>query len=218
MSFDLRDCLLQQLTIQIETHRHDVAALSGAEHAARAANLQIAHGDLESGAEFGELLDRSAPELTAQAEELVTAETGLVSLAGPARARVTNRAGWVGANVASFQRLLRPLLDKFEARMTSTSMAPITRKAAGAEMGAMLLGRQRRQQLNRRRFLRAQRGREAAKGQCNRASKGGLRAGHLAALAKVLWKKSKVALVARKVASRVAAGVWPMKLWSTPAM
>ncbi len=77
-------------------------------------------------------------ELTAQAEALVTKTTGLVSLAGPARARVTDRSGWVKANIASFQRLLRPLLHKFEQRMTSNTLSPITRKAAGAEMGAML--------------------------------------------------------------------------------
>ena len=77
-------------------------------------------------------------EFTEQAEELVAQTTGLRSLAGPARARVTDRNGWVRANIASFQRLLRPLLTKFEARMTSSAMSPITRKAAGAEMGAML--------------------------------------------------------------------------------
>lgn len=77
-------------------------------------------------------------EFTEQAEELVAQTTGLKSLAGPARARVTDRNGWVRANIASFQRLLRPLLTKFEARMTSSAMSPITRKAAGAEMGAML--------------------------------------------------------------------------------
>ena len=33
--------------------------------------------------------------LTSQAEELVAAETGLISLAGPAQGRVTDRAGWV---------------------------------------------------------------------------------------------------------------------------
>ena len=45
---------------------------------------------------------RSQPDfdrLTAQAEQLVEAETGLRSLAGPARARVTDRAGWVRANL-----------------------------------------------------------------------------------------------------------------------
>ena len=33
-------------------------------------------------------------EFTAEAEALVEAETGLRSLAGPARSRVTDRAGW----------------------------------------------------------------------------------------------------------------------------
>ena len=47
-------------------------------------------------------------ELTAEAEALVAEATGLRSLAGPARARVTDRAGWVHANVESFRRLLRP--------------------------------------------------------------------------------------------------------------
>ena len=51
-------------------------------------------------------------EFTAEAEALVEAETGLKSLAGPARARVTDRAGWIRANLASFQRLLRPLTDR----------------------------------------------------------------------------------------------------------
>ena len=46
-------------------------------------------------------------EFTAEAEALVEAETGLKSLAGPARARVPDRAGWIRANLASFQRLLR---------------------------------------------------------------------------------------------------------------
>ena len=54
-------------------------------------------------------LDPDFAELTAQAEELVADATGLRSLAGPARARVADRAGWVRANIASFQRLLRPL-------------------------------------------------------------------------------------------------------------
>ena len=56
-------------------------------------------------------------ELTAQAEELVEAETGLRSLAGPARGQVTDRAGWVRANIASFQRLLSPVTDRFEKRI-----------------------------------------------------------------------------------------------------
>jgi coenzyme F420 biosynthesis associated uncharacterized protein len=76
--------------------------------------------------------------LTALAEELVADETGLRSLAGPARARVTDRAGWVRANLSSFQRLLRPLLEKFDDRITNSLAAPITTRLAGAELGMVL--------------------------------------------------------------------------------
>lgn len=75
---------------------------------------------------------------TAEAEELVAAETGLRSLAGPARARVTDRAGWVRANLASFQRLLRPILDRFGERVEKSPLAPVTTRFAGAELGMML--------------------------------------------------------------------------------
>ena len=79
-------------------------------------------------------------ELTAQAEQLVAAQTGLPSLAGPAKARVADRVQWAEANVASFQRLLRPLTERFEAKLTGRSaFAPVARRAAGAEVG-MLLG------------------------------------------------------------------------------
>ena len=77
-------------------------------------------------------------EFTAEAEALVEAETGLKSLAGPARARVTDRAGWIRANLASFQRLLRPLTDRLAERMDNTKVAPVGRQVAGAEVGALL--------------------------------------------------------------------------------
>jgi coenzyme F420 biosynthesis associated uncharacterized protein len=83
-------------------------------------------------------LDADFAELTEQAEGLVAAETGLVSLAGPARARVTDRAGWIDANVASFQRLLRPILDKLTSRLTESALTPIAQKLAGAEVGMVL--------------------------------------------------------------------------------
>src|SRR3954463_10631018 len=83
-------------------------------------------------------LEPDFAELTAQAEPLVAAETGLRSLAGPARARVTDRAGWIKANVASFQRLLRPVLDKVAPRMADSPVAPIGRQIAGAQLGTML--------------------------------------------------------------------------------
>jgi coenzyme F420 biosynthesis associated uncharacterized protein len=77
-------------------------------------------------------------ELTAKAEGLVAEATGLRSLAGPARARVTDRAGWVRANVASFQRLLRPFTDRLGERLGSGPFAGVARRAAGAEVGALL--------------------------------------------------------------------------------
>src|SRR5438309_9631852 len=63
-------------------------------------------------------LEPDFAEFTAQAEELVAAETGLRSLSGPARARVTDRAGWVRVNLASFRRLLKPITEKLGKRMT----------------------------------------------------------------------------------------------------
>ena len=59
-----------------------------------------------------DLLQRDFEELTAQAEELVAASTGLRSSSGPARARVTDRAGWVEANIGSFKRLLAPITER----------------------------------------------------------------------------------------------------------
>ena len=77
-------------------------------------------------------------EATARAEEMVAAETGLRSLAGPARARVTDRAGWVRANLASFRRLLRPLTERLGSRLGNGPMAGAGRSVAGAEVGALL--------------------------------------------------------------------------------
>ena len=77
-------------------------------------------------------------ELTVEAEALVAEVTGLRSLSGPARARVTDRAGWVRANVASFRRLLRPVLDRLGPRMATSPVAPIARTMAGAQLGTML--------------------------------------------------------------------------------
>jgi coenzyme F420 biosynthesis associated uncharacterized protein len=84
-------------------------------------------------------LDPDFAELTAQAEELVSRATGLRSLAGPARARVTDRRGWVRANIASFRRLLRPVTDRLGERLSGNSVvAPMTRALAGVEVGTML--------------------------------------------------------------------------------
>ena len=77
-------------------------------------------------------------EFTALAQDLVEKETGLVSLAGAARARVTDRGGWVEANLASFRRLLRPLTDRLGERLGEGRVASVGRSVAGAEVGALL--------------------------------------------------------------------------------
>lgn len=74
---------------------------------------------------------------TERAEGLVAEFTGLRSLSGPARGRVTDRVGWIDANLASFQRLLRPLAEKLGTG-SDGMLAPITRRVAGAELGVML--------------------------------------------------------------------------------
>ena len=77
-------------------------------------------------------------ELTAEAEELVAVNTGLRSLSGPARARVTDRSGWVDANLAGFRRLLGPISERLGERLGSSPLSPVARRVAGAEVGAML--------------------------------------------------------------------------------
>ena len=84
-------------------------------------------------------------ELTAVAEELVTEATGLRPLSGPARARVTDRTGWVDANIASFQRLLRPVLERLGSRLAKTASTPLGRvvqpvgsSVTGVQLGALL--------------------------------------------------------------------------------
>ena len=82
-------------------------------------------------------------ELTEEAEGLVADETGLRSQAGRARARVADRPQWVQANVASFQRLLRPVTTKLAAQMDrngSWTLLPtsFSRQIAGAQIGLLL--------------------------------------------------------------------------------
>jgi coenzyme F420 biosynthesis associated uncharacterized protein len=78
-------------------------------------------------------------ELTAEAEEIVANETGLRSLAGPARARVTDRAGWVQATLQAFRRMLLPLTEKLGEKLDDGSVsAKLTRSVAGVEVGTLL--------------------------------------------------------------------------------
>lgn len=94
------------------------------------------------------VLEEEFEELTAEAEVLVEQESGLRSMAGPARARVTDRPGWVSANIASFQRLLRPLTQKLGAVMAKppTMLGPVpmrvpaqlSRNITGVQLGVLL--------------------------------------------------------------------------------
>jgi coenzyme F420 biosynthesis associated uncharacterized protein len=78
-------------------------------------------------------------ELTAEAEAIVAEETGLRSLAGPARARVTDRAGWVRANLRAFQRMLLPLTERLGERLDNNPVgSKVTRSVAGVEVGTLL--------------------------------------------------------------------------------
>jgi coenzyme F420 biosynthesis associated uncharacterized protein len=89
-------------------------------------------------------------ERAAEAEDRVEAETGLRASGGPSQILVIDRAGWIRANIGSFQQLLSPLFDKWHARLQekSDSARPsralngvamgATRQLAGAELGLLL--------------------------------------------------------------------------------
>lgn len=87
------------------------------------------------------LYDSLAPdfeELTKRAQQLVEAHLGWRSLHGDARARLATREDWIRANIASFQRMLRPLTTRLEERLSVGLLSPVAGRLAGAEMGAVL--------------------------------------------------------------------------------
>ncbi len=80
-------------------------------------------------------------ELTSRAEFLVTESTGLHSAHGPARAKVTDRAGWAAANVRSMQRLVGPALGRYQSEKAAKIGGPalaIGRVMSGSQLGLML--------------------------------------------------------------------------------
>ena len=104
---------------------------------ARTIAAKVAGREPYQAARYRDGLEEDFDRYTAMAEDLVAECTGLRSLAGNARGRVTNRAGWVDANLASFQRLLKPITTKLEEKMDGKESV-IGPKFAGAELGAML--------------------------------------------------------------------------------
>jgi len=85
-----------------------------------------------------EVLRRDFELMTAQAEELVAEETGLVSLEGKARARVADRSMWIRANIASFQRLLGPITEKLGVTEPEGIMGEATKKVGATQVGVVL--------------------------------------------------------------------------------
>jgi putative hydrolase len=89
-----------------------------------------------------ESLNDDLLELTVQAEALVAEETGLHSASGKAKAKVASRMEWVDANLASFDRLLRPLLGRLEdeaaaANGDANDRKPFAETALGRSLGPL---------------------------------------------------------------------------------
>jgi len=94
-----------------------------------------------SGARHLDGLTAEFDEHTARAEDLVAATTGLRSLSGNARARVVGRDDWIRANVASMQRLLRPLFDRLadgDGDGDGDGPSSLTARMGGMELGLVL--------------------------------------------------------------------------------
>jgi coenzyme F420 biosynthesis associated uncharacterized protein len=81
-------------------------------------------------------------ELTARAEFLVSEATGLHSMHGAARARVTDRAEWAVANVRSMERLVGPALAKIQesgaGKKVGRPALAAGRVMSGTQLGLML--------------------------------------------------------------------------------
>ncbi|MFM8238281.1 MAG: zinc-dependent metalloprotease [Actinomycetota bacterium] len=75
--------------------------------------------------------------LTVEAEELVADYTGLRG-PGAVSARVLDRRDWVDANLVSMRTMLEPLLDRFGRNLARSPIAPVTRRVAAGEVGALL--------------------------------------------------------------------------------
>lgn len=72
------------------------------------------------------------------AEERVHATTGLRSRLGPATVQVIDRPDWIRANIASFQKLLDPVMQQWADNSGARRTATIGGQFAAIEMGMML--------------------------------------------------------------------------------
>jgi coenzyme F420 biosynthesis associated uncharacterized protein len=76
-------------------------------------------------------------EVTVQAEALVAGYTGLRA-PGNATARVLGRSDWVESNLRSMRTMLDPLMQRFGERLAHNPIAPVSRRIAAGELGALL--------------------------------------------------------------------------------
>ncbi len=104
---------------------------------ARAVAARVSRRDPYAGSYHEASMEADFERLTTEAQEHVEAEVGFKSLAGPARARVVSRLDWVDANLASYSRLLRPVLNQMEEQLGGPA-AVVSSKVAGAQLGALL--------------------------------------------------------------------------------
>ena len=107
--------------------------------------IRIADRAPFSGAHYLDGLTEEFHVHTSRAEDLVAATTGLRSLSGNARARVVGRDDWIRANVASMQRLLRPLFERLDDAADdgtdgdeSGAPSALTVRMGGMELGVVL--------------------------------------------------------------------------------
>jgi coenzyme F420 biosynthesis associated uncharacterized protein len=82
-------------------------------------------------------LDQDFAAFTQRAQDYVEAETGLTSASGRARARVVGRSDWVRANLASYRRLLRPVLGRLD-QIAKGPVGTLSGKIAATELGGLL--------------------------------------------------------------------------------
>ena len=76
-----------------------------------ATRIAARHADHQSGAgHVAPVVDLTA--MIARLEDQIEATTGLRSLSGPATVGLIDRPGWIRANIASFQHLLAPLIER----------------------------------------------------------------------------------------------------------
>ncbi len=75
--------------------------------------------------------------LTVHAEKLVAEHTGLRA-PGNVSARVLDRREWVDSNLTSMRTMLDPLMQRFGARLAHNPLAPMSRRVAAGELGALL--------------------------------------------------------------------------------